>query len=279
MRTTLALSTLTPLLLLSPTFISAQQNTPSVAPSSLPKVTTVDPRFQSYNIEMLEVTGGRFWKPYKAASASTAAQRRAPRITHRHEPRPLRLPSAQGPLQPAPPQTRRGTRSRLRPRQRHLGQQHLPSRGRRIPRQTARRLSAASSPALSGRASSTSPTPPMPSSSPPSPPASARATRTASGPRRRPQRLLDLTNSLGGHIAAAEYMNEPTLAMHGRRAQRLRRRAVRPRPPRLHRLHAPARAPHTHRRPRLRRRIQHLRRRPRLEDARLHLHSRPSSPP
>ena len=33
-------------------------------PSNMPKVTTVDPRFQSYNIEMVEVIGGRFWRPY-----------------------------------------------------------------------------------------------------------------------------------------------------------------------------------------------------------------------
>jgi len=32
--------------------------------ASLPKIGEVDPRFQSYNIEMVEVTGGRFWAPY-----------------------------------------------------------------------------------------------------------------------------------------------------------------------------------------------------------------------
>lgn len=31
---------------------------------------SVDPRFQSYNVEMVEVIGGRFWKPYGAASAT-----------------------------------------------------------------------------------------------------------------------------------------------------------------------------------------------------------------
>lgn len=30
----------------------------------MPRVGTIDERFQSYNIEMVEVTGGRFWKPY-----------------------------------------------------------------------------------------------------------------------------------------------------------------------------------------------------------------------
>lgn len=36
----------------------------SISPASMPRVTTVDQRFQSYNIEMVEVIGGRFWKPY-----------------------------------------------------------------------------------------------------------------------------------------------------------------------------------------------------------------------
>lgn len=35
-----------------------------IDPARLPKVGTVDPAFVSYNIEMVEVTGGRFWKPY-----------------------------------------------------------------------------------------------------------------------------------------------------------------------------------------------------------------------
>lgn len=37
---------------------------PSIAPARLPLIGTVDERFQSYNIEMVEVTGGRFWRPY-----------------------------------------------------------------------------------------------------------------------------------------------------------------------------------------------------------------------
>jgi hypothetical protein len=36
----------------------------SVAPANMPRIGTVDERFQSFNIEMVEVTGGRFWKPY-----------------------------------------------------------------------------------------------------------------------------------------------------------------------------------------------------------------------
>lgn len=36
----------------------------SVNPAKMPRVGTVDERYQSYNVEMLEVTGGKFWKPY-----------------------------------------------------------------------------------------------------------------------------------------------------------------------------------------------------------------------
>jgi heparanase 1 len=38
----------------------------SINPSAMPRIGSVDERFQSYNIEMVEVTGGRFWKPYSA---------------------------------------------------------------------------------------------------------------------------------------------------------------------------------------------------------------------
>ncbi|MGA8730902.1 MAG: hypothetical protein WB608_19255 [Terracidiphilus sp.] len=37
---------------------------PALTPATMSRVGTVDERFQSYNIEMLEVTGGNFWKPY-----------------------------------------------------------------------------------------------------------------------------------------------------------------------------------------------------------------------
>ena len=36
----------------------------SLRPSRMPRIANVDERFQSYNVEMVEVTGGRFWKPY-----------------------------------------------------------------------------------------------------------------------------------------------------------------------------------------------------------------------
>ena len=45
----------------------------SVDPGKMTRLGTVDERFQSYNIEMVEVTGGRFWKPY-SSQAKTAGQ-------------------------------------------------------------------------------------------------------------------------------------------------------------------------------------------------------------
>ena len=43
-----------------------------VAPGELPAVRKVDPRFQSYNVETVEVIGGRFWAPYKKPGQAAA---------------------------------------------------------------------------------------------------------------------------------------------------------------------------------------------------------------
>ena len=48
----------------------------TVTPANMPRIGAVDERFQSFNIEMVEVTGGRFWKPYsqiKAVKSQPAA--------------------------------------------------------------------------------------------------------------------------------------------------------------------------------------------------------------
>lgn len=41
----------------------------ALSPSKMSRAGTVDERFQSYNVEMVEVTGGRFWAPYKSDPA------------------------------------------------------------------------------------------------------------------------------------------------------------------------------------------------------------------
>lgn len=40
-------------------------NIVSITPRTMARIATISPRYLSYNVEMLEVTGGRFWKPYK----------------------------------------------------------------------------------------------------------------------------------------------------------------------------------------------------------------------
>jgi heparanase 1 len=37
-------------------------------PAHMPAIAHIDPRFQSYNVEMVEIIGGRFWKPYASVS-------------------------------------------------------------------------------------------------------------------------------------------------------------------------------------------------------------------
>ncbi|MBN8732704.1 MAG: hypothetical protein J0L64_19340 [Acidobacteria bacterium] len=51
-------------------------------PGQLRRLGTVDERFQSYNVEMVEVTGGRFWAPYRAQqpAATTAPPTGAPTL-------------------------------------------------------------------------------------------------------------------------------------------------------------------------------------------------------
>jgi hypothetical protein len=54
------------------------QTSLAINPSQMPKLGTVDARFDSYNVEMVEVTGGRFWKPYKSAAATPDAAQPKP---------------------------------------------------------------------------------------------------------------------------------------------------------------------------------------------------------
>ncbi|MBS0583574.1 MAG: hypothetical protein JSS42_10795 [Proteobacteria bacterium] len=54
---------------------SAAAQSVSLSPATMHRIGTIDERYQSYNVEMLEVTGGRFWKPYKdIAPAKTVGQ-------------------------------------------------------------------------------------------------------------------------------------------------------------------------------------------------------------
>src|ERR1700722_15861250 len=61
-----ALGWLTPALLVAQAHAAPISDAPTITPSHLPRIGTVDERFQSYNIEMVEITGGRFWRPYRS---------------------------------------------------------------------------------------------------------------------------------------------------------------------------------------------------------------------
>lgn len=53
---------------------SAAQVITPVTPDALERVGTIDERFLSYNVEMVEVTGGEFWVPYGQVDAATLEQ-------------------------------------------------------------------------------------------------------------------------------------------------------------------------------------------------------------
>ena len=106
---------------------AAQAPTLSVDPSRLPRLGTIDARFQSYNVEMVEVTGGRFWKPYRA-SASAPSDRGADNSGNVPVGGNPDLYAYREPIDLSNPPTAHigcGTGPGLHARQRHLGQYHL----------------------------------------------------------------------------------------------------------------------------------------------------------
>jgi len=48
--------------------------TTAIIPDTLSRVATIDDRFQSYNVEMAEVIGGNFWKPYSKTTPATSRE-------------------------------------------------------------------------------------------------------------------------------------------------------------------------------------------------------------
>jgi glycosyl hydrolase family 79 len=191
----------------------------ALAPATMAPVDTVDDRYQSYNVEMLEVTGGKFWKPYGPELDSLLQAK-----------------------QPAPPSPPGDTPAGMNP----ALYSYRPPIDLTNPR--LRKLAAALGPAylrVSGTWANTTYFPPS-DHAPKTPPAGfsgvltrqqwkgvvefAKAvnaeivTSFATSPGTREggvwtpvqaRRLIDYTRSVGGRIAAAEYMNEPTLAAMG----------------------------------------------------------------
>ena len=165
--------------------------------SALPKVATVDARYQSYNVEMVEVTGGRFWAPYGGPKGEMYRMR--------------------PPTNLADP--------RLRAMARHLGpayvrisgtwanSTYLPAEGESVSappvgfNQVLTRNQWRGVVAFANHVDARIVT---------SFPGSAGA-RHADGSwnPQQAQRLLDLTREAGGEIHSAELFNEPTIPPHG----------------------------------------------------------------
>ncbi len=192
----------------------------AIAPASMPRIGTVDERFQSYNIEMLEVTGGDFWKPYSNKS-DAAAQ-----------------------AQPPAGQSNSGVPAGMSPDM----YQYRPPINLANPR--LRKLAAALGPAymrVSGTWANTTYFNDSEGPAPKKPPtgfsgvltrqqwkgvvdfahavnanivtsfATSPGTRNAAGvwTPKEARKFLAYTKSIGGNIAAAEFMNEPTMAAMG----------------------------------------------------------------
>jgi hypothetical protein len=193
----------------------------AITPASMTRLGSVDERYQSYNVEMLEVTGGKFWKPYGPELDAILKQ----------------------PAPPAAPTGSGDTPTGMNP----ALYQYLPpldlTNGR------LRKLAAALGPAYVRTSGTWANTTYFADSdtAPKTPPAgfngvltrqqwkglvefanavdagivtsfaTSVGTRDAAGTWTPAQarRWLDYTRSVGGRIAAAEYMNEPNLAAMG----------------------------------------------------------------
>ena len=178
---------------------AARAGDASVAPAELKAIGAIDARFQSYNIEMVEVTGGRFWKPYPRTMRAfderdrygmrppiDLADARLRELAAALSPAYLRVSGTwanatffadtdRTPTKPPPGFDSVLSRSRWR---------GVVDFARAVDAEIV--TSFAISP----------------------------GSRDADGAWKtdQAQRLIDTTRSLGGHIAAVEFMNEPTLA-------------------------------------------------------------------
>jgi glycosyl hydrolase family 79 len=173
---------------------------PSIIAARMPRIATVDARFQSYNIEMVEVTGGRFWRPYGSngfADADKYAYRAPIDLTH------ARLRTLAAALAPAYLRVSGTWANAI-----YFADSDTPPSAppagfndvltRRQWQGVVDFSRAAGAPIVTSFAVS-------------------RGTRDAAGGWTTDQaaRLLAYTASIGGRIAAAEFMNEPDVAVNG----------------------------------------------------------------
>ena len=186
-----------------------------VNPSEWPSIGTVDPRYQSYNIEMVEVTGGRFWRPY---TSRPGEQRAAPALESVPTGMDPNLYEYRPPVDLYTPQLRTLAAALgpvyVRVSGTWSNRTYVPAIGEGVPGQTPAGYGSILTPAqwkgvidftqsVNGKL--------------------VTSFAIADGVRDRAnvwtpfqaQRLLDLTRALGGSIHAAEFFNEPNLARMG----------------------------------------------------------------
>jgi heparanase len=190
----------------------------SLTPATMRRIGAVEERYQSYNVEMLEVTGGRFWRPY-GPQLEAALRQPAPRSSGRD------IPAGMNPglYEYRPPIDL--TNVRLRKLAAALGPAYLrvsgtwanttyfPTTDQAAPNPPAGFGSVLThqqwqgviefSKAVDARIVTSF--------------ANGVGTRDAAGvwTSGQAKRFLDYTASLGGGIAAAEFMNEPNMAEMG----------------------------------------------------------------
>lgn len=166
----------------------------TLAPGRLPAIARVDERFQSYNVEMLSVTGGRFWKPYGSTVAGLYQERPPLALDN---PRLVALAAALGPAYMRVSGTWANATWLSGPGQ----SEGTPPPGYSgvLTRERWKLLVEFAGRTNAGIVTSFAVSP---------------GTRDASGAWTSSQaaQLIDITRALGAHIAAAEFMNEPTLA-------------------------------------------------------------------
>lgn len=165
--------------------------------SALPQVAQVDERFQSYNIEMVEVTGGRFWAPYGGPKGEMHRMRPP---TDLADPRLVAMAKHLGPAY-------------VRYSGTWANSTYLPLEGETVSAPPAGfnqvlqrdqwRRAVAFARAVDARIVTSFPASP--------------GARNADGSWNpdQAQRLIDLTREAGGTIHSAELFNEPTIPPHG----------------------------------------------------------------
>ena len=183
------------LLAASGTTGAAQERASTLA--TLPKLSTVDERYQGYNVEMVEVTGGRFWAPYGGAKGEIYAMRPPVNLADK------RLRNLARHLAPA----------YMRVSGTWANSSYLPAEGEQITaaptgfkqiltRDQWRGVIAFAKAANARLVTSF---------------AASDGTRGPDGvwKAEQAQRLVDLTRESGGTIYAAEFFNEPNVPTHG----------------------------------------------------------------